>query len=228
MKHTLTFHTILLLALVAALATVVTARGAANRADVVIYGATPAGITAAIAADRAGASVVLLEHGTHIGGMMASGLGHTDVGDKRTIGGLAAAVFKRIGAKYGGGQTYYFQPHVGSAVFHEMLAESKVRLLTGRTLKSVTKDGVRPTALECTDGSRFEAGVFVDWMTDAKIAPCEALHLEVNPHDVVIVDVRADKPLVVFRNDEGPEPTASELERKSAALFAKLAQEKRK
>ncbi|MBM4154598.1 MAG: FAD-dependent oxidoreductase [Lentisphaerae bacterium] len=133
-----------------------------TRADVVIYGATPGGITAAIAADRTGASVVLLEHGTRIGGMMASGLGHTDVGDKRTIGGLAGEVFKRIGAKYGGGQTFHFQPHVGSAVFHEMLAETKVRLLTGRTLKSVTKDGTRLTAFECTDGSRFEAGAFVD------------------------------------------------------------------
>ena len=131
-------------------------------ADVVIYGATPAGIAAAVAADRAGASVVLLEHGTHIGGMMASGLGHTDVGDKRTIGGLAGEVFKRIGAKYGGGQTFHFQPHVGSKVFHEMLAETRVRLLTGRTLKSVTKDGTRLTAFECTDGSRFEAGAFVD------------------------------------------------------------------
>jgi hypothetical protein len=133
-----------------------------TQTDVVIYGATPAGIAAAIAADRAGASVVLLEHGTHIGGMMASGLGHTDVGDKRTIGGLAGEVFQRIGTKYGGGQTFHFQPHVGSAVFHEMLAETKVRLLTGRTLKSLTKDGTRLTALECSDGSRFEAGAFVD------------------------------------------------------------------
>jgi hypothetical protein len=132
------------------------------RTDVLVYGATPAGITAAIAADRAGASVVLLEHGTHIGGMMASGLGHTDVGDKRTIGGLSGEVFKRISAKYGVAQTFYFQPHVGSEVFHEMLAETKVRLLTGHTLKSVTKEGARLTAFECSDGSRFEAAAFVD------------------------------------------------------------------
>lgn len=136
--------------------------GETSRTDVVIYGATPAGIVAAIAADRAGASVVLIEHGTHIGGMMASGLGHTDVGDKRTIGGLPNEVFKRISARYGVAKTFYFQPHVGSEVFHEMLAETKVRLLTGRTLKSVTKDGFRLTAFECTDGSRFEAGAFVD------------------------------------------------------------------
>ena len=137
-------------------------RAVTNYADVVIYGATPAGITAAIAADRAGASVVLLEHGTHIGGMMASGLGNTDVGDKRTIGGLANDVFKRISAKYGVAQSFNFQPHVGSEVFHDMLAETKVRLFTGRTLKSVTKEGARLTAFECTDGNWFEAKAFVD------------------------------------------------------------------
>jgi hypothetical protein len=75
-------------------------------------------------------------------------------------------------------------------------------------------------------GARIVSGS--NWMTDAKIAPCEALHLEVNPLDVVVVEVRADKPLVVFGKDEGPEPTPAELERKSAAVFARLAGEKRK
>lgn len=165
MTRTIWLPVLLLLAPLAARSAAEPASGnepSITRADVVIYGATPAGIAAAVAADRAGASVVLLEHGTHIGGMMASGLGHTDVGDKRTIGGLAAEVFQRIGAKYGGGQTFHFQPHVGGEVFHELLAETKVRLLTGRTLKSVTKEGTRLTAFDCTDGSRFEAGTFVD------------------------------------------------------------------
>ena len=70
-------------------------------------------------------------------------------------------------------------------------------------------------------GARIVSGS--NWMTDGKIAPCEALHLEINPFDVVVVDVRVDKPLVVFGKDEGPEPTPAELERKSAALFARLA-----
>ena len=75
-------------------------------------------------------------------------------------------------------------------------------------------------------GARIESGS--NWMTDGKIAPCEALRLELKPHDVVVVEVRADKPLVFFAKDEGPEPTPVELERKSAALFTKLAGEKRK
>jgi len=75
-------------------------------------------------------------------------------------------------------------------------------------------------------GARIASGS--NWMTDGKITPGEALRLEINPHDVVVVEVRADKPLVAFGRDEGPEPTPDELERQSAALFAKLAGEKRK
>jgi hypothetical protein len=56
----------------------------------------------------------------------------------------------------------------------------------------------------------------------------QSLHLAIKPHDVVIVELRADKPLVVFGKDEGPEPTPAELECKGAALFARLAREKQK
>ncbi|WP_231616048.1 FAD-dependent oxidoreductase [Novipirellula artificiosorum] len=42
--------------------------------DVVVYGGTPGGIAAAIAAKREGASVVLLDQTRHVGGMSTSGL----------------------------------------------------------------------------------------------------------------------------------------------------------
>jgi hypothetical protein len=73
-------------------------------------------------------------------------------------------------------------------------------------------------------GARITSGS--NWMTSGRIAPGEALHLGIKPLDVVIVDIRADKPLVVFAQDEGPEPTPAELKRKSTALFAKFAQKK--
>jgi ribulose 1,5-bisphosphate synthetase/thiazole synthase len=50
--------------------------------DVVIYGATASGVTAAVAAARDGAKVVLIEPGKHIGGMVTGGLSHTDYGDQ--------------------------------------------------------------------------------------------------------------------------------------------------
>ena len=61
-----------------------------TEADVVVYGATSAGVCAAVAAADAGARVLLVEPGRHLGGMTSGGLGYTDLGDVRVIGGPAA------------------------------------------------------------------------------------------------------------------------------------------
>src|SRR6185312_16823494 len=67
--------------------------------DVVIYGATSAGVMAAVAAKQNGVSVILLSPEKHIGGLTSSGLGWTDIGNQdryRTIGGLALGFFQRL------------------------------------------------------------------------------------------------------------------------------------
>ena len=50
--------------------------------DIIVMGATPAGIAASIAAARLGNSVVLIEKHTHLGGMTTSGLGKSDIENK--------------------------------------------------------------------------------------------------------------------------------------------------
>ena len=47
--------------------------------DILVYGATPAGIATAVSAARKGRSVTVLEPHQHVGGMMAGGLGWDDV-----------------------------------------------------------------------------------------------------------------------------------------------------
>ena len=47
--------------------------------DLLIYGATAGGVMAALAAARHGLRVALLEPGRHVGGMVAGGLGCTDM-----------------------------------------------------------------------------------------------------------------------------------------------------
>ena len=61
-----------------------------------VYGGTPAGITAAVAAAREKASVVLIEPSRHVGGMITGGLSHTDVGKAEVIGGLALEFFSAL------------------------------------------------------------------------------------------------------------------------------------
>jgi flavin-dependent dehydrogenase len=51
---------------------------AENEADVIVYGSTPGGFCAAIAAAREGASVILLEPTDHVGAMSTGGLSHCD------------------------------------------------------------------------------------------------------------------------------------------------------
>ena len=65
---------------------------AAVQTDLVVYGGTPAGIIAAVAAAREGASVVLIEPTRWIGGMVAGGLSKSDVGKQETDRRLHARV----------------------------------------------------------------------------------------------------------------------------------------
>ena len=52
-----------------------------HSADIVVYGATASGVIAAVAAAREERSVLLIEPGKHVGGMVTGGLGATDVGN---------------------------------------------------------------------------------------------------------------------------------------------------
>jgi hypothetical protein len=68
--------------------------------DVAVYGGTAAGVLAAAAAHEAGADVVLVEPGRHVGGMVSGGLSWTDVGDTRVLGGLARRFYEQVAAHY--------------------------------------------------------------------------------------------------------------------------------
>jgi hypothetical protein len=70
------------------------------RHDVVVYGATSAGIAAAVQVRRQGRSVVVIEPGRRIGGLTTGGLGQTDIGNKQAIGGLAREFYERIKRYY--------------------------------------------------------------------------------------------------------------------------------
>jgi hypothetical protein len=145
-------------------------------ADVIVYGSTPGGFCAAIAAAREGASVILLEPTGHVGGMSTGGLSHCDSNQmvRSTLMGLFDEWHKRVvkdytdrgcRAPYDPAQkdqsTWTFEPHVAMRVTMQMLDEAGVTVLTERYLKSVTKDGPRITSL-VTDKGKATARVFVD------------------------------------------------------------------
>ena len=74
----------MLIALLAALAA-----PAQQQYDLVVYGGTAAGVITAVSAARHGLKAVIVEPGTHVGGMVTGGLSRTDVGRREVIGGMS-------------------------------------------------------------------------------------------------------------------------------------------
>jgi hypothetical protein len=135
-----------------------------RRADVAVYAATAAGVCAAVAAADAGARVLLLEPGRHVGGMTSGGLGYTDVGDVRVLGGLAARFRQAVAEHYRVPVGRYAgpEPHVAEGILRSWLEHPNIEVVEEWALRSVdTADG-RITRLRAGDGGPVEASVFVD------------------------------------------------------------------
>ncbi|RIQ18899.1 FAD-dependent oxidoreductase [Jiangella rhizosphaerae] len=132
--------------------------------DVVVYAATSGGVCAAVAAARAGASVVLLEPGRHVGGMTSGGLGYTDVGDVRVVGGMAGDLRRAIADWYGVAEGHYAgpEPHVAEAIYLRWLEEAGVDVRFGAALAAADADGGVIRSVALADGSTVAGAVFVD------------------------------------------------------------------
>jgi hypothetical protein len=160
--------------------------------DVVVFGGTSAGIIAAIQSAKSGKSVVVVEPGSHLGGLTTGGLGATDIGNKAAIGGLSREFYHRVALHYaqptawkyetaedyfrrrGSGQAaaselsgsnatmWTFEPHVAAGIYSNWLAEAKIPLHAGKRLASVRKDGLRIMSFTTEDGSEFRGQMFID------------------------------------------------------------------
>lgn len=142
---------------------------AERKYDVVVYGSTSAGITAAIQVARMGKNVLLISQTKHLGGVTSSGLGATDINQRAPIGGLSREFYQRIYQYYenpkvwrnGKDWAYYaeqlgkhfwkgkddklkmqwmFEPHVARKVYDEMLMEAGVKIVFNERL--IWKTGV--------------------------------------------------------------------------------------
>jgi hypothetical protein len=148
----------------------------AAEADVIVYGATPGGFCAAIAAAREGAKVVLLEPTAHVGGVNTGGLSFSDSNQtvRSTLLGLFEEWHQRVAADYAArgvklpydvavkdNSVWTYEPHVAARVTDAMLKEAGVSVLTKQILEGVEKDGARIVGLR-TSGGTHTAKVFID------------------------------------------------------------------
>jgi hypothetical protein len=110
--------------------------GAARTArvtDVCVYGATAAGVAAAVGAGEAGARTKLVGPDRHVGGMVSGGLSWTDVGDTRVLGGFARRFYSEVAAHYDAPLWAVRgpEPHVAERLFEAMLDRAGVELELG-------------------------------------------------------------------------------------------------
>lgn len=156
---------------------------AAESCSVLVYGATPGGIAAALAAADDGESVLLVEPTARIGGLVTSGLSHTDFHAFEGLTGTYLDFARRVEAHYvntyGKGSPQardcfrgtFGEPHVNLAVLHGMIAERKgIRVRTKARLEAaplrMTADRTRIVSATFVGpaGQRWsaEATVFID------------------------------------------------------------------
>ena len=154
-------------------------------AAVVIYGGASAAVSAAVQARRMGKTAVIVMPDRHLGGMTTSGLGRTDSGDKRVIGGIAREFYHRLWlyyqddaawkwqpkpAKFSGmdndTQTIWkFEPSAAEKVMEELVAEYNIPIYRGQRLdreKGVVKEGAAIKSIATLSGLVFTGKIFID------------------------------------------------------------------
>ena len=155
------------------------------RYDVIVYGATPAGIAAAVNAAREGVDVALIEETDYVGGLTASGLSNTDFHSFESLGGTWLEFMNRVEKHYI--ETYgpnsqqvkdcwrgaFYEPKVANQVFMDMINEQnnlelliKLRLVSASTEildgKKIRLTSVRVKDLDSDQLEDFNAKVFID------------------------------------------------------------------
>lgn len=149
-----------------------------HEADVCIYGGTSGGAVAAVQAARMGKRVVLVEPGRHLGGLTSGGLSAVDIGDPRSIGGIAREYLAALVSNYGKtlnwderfkgnggpatGGAYSIEPHIAERVFDEMVSKAGVTVFRETRLKSVHKMGTQIVELKFENGRSVRAKMFID------------------------------------------------------------------
>ena len=160
--------------------------------DLVVYGATPGGIAAAVQAKRMGRSVILLEPTDRIGGLTTGGLGCTDIGSKWAYGGIARDFYRDVKRHYSddanwtwqkrkdydyrgveGGYPEYademwlFEPSAALKILERWEKRDDLDIRRGEHLDRQSKSGVevedgRIKSIKTLSGNEYRGKVFID------------------------------------------------------------------
>ena len=145
--------------------------------DICVYGGTSAGVIAAYTAAKLNKKVILIEPGSHLGGLSSGGLGFTDIGNESIITGLSENFYRRLGSYYGTFEQWIFEPHVAEGIFNNYINEAGVPVLLKYRLTSVQKSNgyIQSITVQNTDTSTIKktitAAMFIDCSYEGDLIP---------------------------------------------------------
>ena len=173
--------------------------------DVLVYGATPAGIFAAVNAAKSGNSVLLVEEYEHIGGLMTGGLSFSDFISTEGLSGdfndYRFRVMAYYQTKYGVNSKQvkdsYFgvnaEPHVTLQIFHGLLKEHQVKVLTRHVIVASSVNKLSEERHQITSVSfknlqnnkrvDFSAKVFIDATYEGDLAVAAGAEYRIGRED---------------------------------------------
>lgn len=159
-------------------------------ADVVVYGDAAVGVSAAVQAARMDRSVILVSQYGHLGGMTSSGLGWTDIGNSKILGGISREFYHQVYLHYQNDKAWVqqtkdefpekgqgaptfdhktklgsvFEPKVAEMIFDKWVKDAGVRVIKGKLDldAGATMNGQRITAIRLEDGSTISGKMFID------------------------------------------------------------------
>ena len=159
-------------------------------ADIVIYGSTPAAISAAVQAKRMGRRAIIVTGDKRIGGLTTGGLGQTDIGNKAAFGGIAVEFYRDVATWYAdarhwtyqnpenyfpdgqcagsrdGGTMWTFEPSAALAILEGWVKRDGLEIhrneCLDRSSAGVEKQGDRIVAFRTRGGNVYRGRMFID------------------------------------------------------------------
>ncbi len=178
-----------------------------HKADVVVYGDASGGVTAAVQAARMGKKVILVSQFGHLGGMTSSGLGWSDIGNDKIIGGLSRDFYHTAYLHYQKNESWnfekregfppmaqgtlafnpknelasVFEPKIAEDIFDAMSKESGVKMIKGRLdlKKGVVMNGKRISKIVLEGGDSVEGKIFIDASYEGDLLPLAGVTFEI-------------------------------------------------
>lgn len=134
-------------------------------ADVIIHGATPAGVVAAVSAAQQDVSAVIVGgwRERQPGGMMSGGLSWTDYRDIDAFGGHSRAVIEKLAATGGMPRNRYaFDPAQAPPLFRQMIASAGVPVIWLDPVEEVAVKDRRIQHIRLRSGRMVRGRMFID------------------------------------------------------------------